>query len=230
MIKTRMLSKKYGKKFALDNFDFSCNVGEIIGVLGPNGSGKSTFLRIVSGIIPQTAGSVIINEYEPSKHSKKLISYLPDTNHLPGFYSIDECIYFYKKNFSDFNLTRYKNYCDIMKLPSGLEINSLSRGILQKLRIALCLSRDCKFYLLDEPLSGIDPVSREVICNVISQSICDESSIIITTHLISEIEHILDRIVFIHNGKSIYEISCDELRDKNNMSVNDLYKEVFKNA
>lgn len=232
MLQVKGLSKKYKNKIALDQFEMNVQPGEIIGILGPNGSGKSTLMKIASGIIPKTRGDILVAGLKPGKDTKGKVSYLSDTNAIPETMKVKDVRYFYETFYEDFNPELFMNNLKNLRLADEInnKVKSLSKGMQQKLRLALTMARQSELYLLDEPLGGIDPLAREEILETLITSINDNSTVIITTHLVHDVEQILNRVVFISNGKNIGDYDCETIRYEEGQSISDKYKEVFRNA
>lgn len=232
MYELKNVTKTYKKVSALNAIDLQINKGDVIGILGPNGSGKSTLIRIMAGLIPCNTGEVSLNGKAPSSETKAYVSYLSDTNYLPKGEKIKEIVDFYDYFYDDFDRSEFMEKAKDLELDEYMKtkVKSLSLGMVQKLRLALTMSRKAELYLLDEPLGGIDVLAREDVLDTLITSMDDQATMIITTHLISEIERILTRTVFIYNGEILGDYDCEELRFSENTSVEDKYKEVFRNA
>lgn len=223
------LKKRYGSKWALRGIDVNVEKGKIIGLLGHNGSGKSTFLKITAGLLKPTEGNVYINGLRPGQATKALVSFMPEGNHLYRWMKIKDAISFYEEMFDNFDKERSANYLKLMALNPEDKITSLSRGMTERLKLLLALSRNAQLYLLDEPLSGIDPLSRDKIITGILEGYREgQCSIIISTHMVSEIEKIFDDVIFLGDGEVIMSGNADEMRDKRGKSVEDIFKEVLQ--
>lgn len=227
ILKAEKISKKYFSKNALTNVDLSLEQGKIIGLLGPNGSGKTTFLKIVTGLVRPSAGNITVNGYEIGYKSKELVAFLPDNEFLYNWMTIRDAREVYLKFFADFDAKRFGELLEFMKLTDDMKIKSLSKGMKEKLALALTLARDARLIVLDEPLNGVDPVAREQILGAIIKCFNPESSIIVTSHLINEIESILDEAYFLKEGSIVLHGGVDSLRSENNKSLDELYREVF---
>lgn len=229
MIESVNLTKKYNNKTALNNVSFQIEKGKVMGLLGPNGSGKSTLMNILAGTLNQSDGKATAFGSEIGKKTKSIVSYLPENNHLYPWMKVKDAIDFYKLNFDDFDNDKFKSISCRFQFEDSKYAARLSKGDLQKLRLALAISRRAKVFLLDEPLGGVDTLSREEVLNMIFDSISDEVIIIIATHLINEIERLFDQVLFIKNGEKILLDDCDALRRARNTSVKNVYLEIMKN-
>ncbi|WP_234124642.1 ABC transporter ATP-binding protein [Clostridium hydrogenum] len=230
ILKVSNLNKSYFKKKALDNFEIELKEGKILGLLGPNGSGKSTFLKIVAGLLTKSSGEVLIDGMEPGVLTKAVVSYLPDKNYLYKWMKIKDAMNFFKDFYSDFDYDKAEELLKFMKLDKESKVTTLSKGMTEKLHLVLVLSRKARLYILDEPLGGVDPTTREKILDTIVNNFNEKSSMIITTHLVSDIERLFDDVVFIQNGRNVLSGDAEELRTEKNMSIDEIYREVFKDA
>lgn len=228
ILETNNLSKSYFTKQALKNVNIKLEKGKILGQLGPNGSGKTTLIKIICGILTQSSGSILIDGQIPGPYTKSIISYLPDRNHLYKWMKIKDAINFYKDFYRDFNEEKAYDLLKFMKLDKNSKITSLSKGMSEKLNLTLVLSREAKLYVFDEPIAGVDPVAREQILNAIIQNFNEKSSVIITTHLVKDIERIFDDVAFISEGEIILNGNAEELRIEKNKSIDELFREVFE--
>lgn len=227
ILKAENISKKYFSKPALDGVDISMEQGKIIGLLGPNGSGKTTFLKLITGMVHPSNGRMTVCDREIGFRSKELVAFLPDNEYLYDWMTIKEAGDTYQAFFKDFNSQRFSELLDFMKLTADQKVKSLSKGMKEKLALALTLSRDAKLIVLDEPLNGVDPVAREQILGAIVRCFNQESTILITSHLINEVENILDEAYFMKDGKVVLHGSTDDLRSEKNKTLDELYREVF---
>ncbi|MTI69849.1 MAG: ABC transporter ATP-binding protein [Firmicutes bacterium] len=230
ILKTKNLSKKYFAKEALNNVNLTLSKGKVLGLLRPNGSGKTTFIKILAGILTSSSGEVYIDGFKPGVETKSIVSYLPDRNFLYNWMKVKDSIKFFNDFYQDFNLEKANNLLEFMKLNKDEKITSLSKGMLEKLNLTLVLSRDTKLYILDEPIAGVDPAAREKILDAIINNYNEESSMIITTHLVTDIERIFDRVAFIDHGEIVLNENAEDIRVSREKSINDLFKEVFNYA
>lgn len=230
ILKSTALSKKYINKVALKSVDLEIPTGKIIGLLGPNGSGKTTFLKIVAGILKQSSGEILIDGKKPGVETKSIVAYLPDKDFLYKWMKIKDSFDYYEDFYKDFDREKANRLLDFMGLDEKSKISSLSKGMHEKLYIVLTLARRAKLYILDEPLGGVDPIAREKILDAILENYSEDSSMIVTTHLVSDIERLFDDVAFISNGEIILQGNAETLRTEKNMSIDELYREVFKNV
>lgn len=228
ILETKGLSKSYFNKRALREVNFSLEKGKVLGLLGPNGSGKTTFIKIAAGILRQSEGEILITGSKPGVATKALVSYLPDRNYLYKWMKINDAVGFFKDFYNDFDETRCDELLKFMDLNKDLKITTLSKGMMEKLNLTLVLSRKAKLYILDEPLAGVDPVAREKILDAIIQSYNEESSMIITTHLVKDIERIFDDVAFIKDGEIVLSGNAEDLRLEKGKSIDELFREVFE--
>lgn len=222
------LTKKFGAKYALDNVNIAVGPGKVVGLLGPNGSGKTTLIKLANGLLTPTSGSITICGENPGKASKALVSYLPDKPCLPEWMKAAQVMDFYADFYADFDRARAEEMLSQLGLSEDMKISQMSKGMKEKLQLISVMSRRAKLYLLDEPIGGVDPATRDYILNTIIRNYDPEASVIISTHLISEVESILDEAVFINSGKVLLQSGVDEIREKHGMSVDSYFREVFK--
>lgn len=227
MLEIKNLSIAYKNKLVLDKLNLYFKKGEIVGLLGPNGSGKTTLLRILAGLEKNYKGEVKIGGENPDYLTKSFVSYQPDHLPLDKSYNLIQISNLYDDFFEDFSKEKFEKIIKDFKLDMNMKIKNMSKGMKDKVQIALSLSRKSDLYLLDEPMSGIDPASRKKIMDVIIDNFDSEGLMIISTHLISQIERLLDKVVFISDGKIILEENIDDLRQKHKMGVEEYFEEVF---
>lgn len=225
-ISIKNLNMSYRKK-VLDNLDLELDSGQIVGLVGPNGTGKSTLLRILAGLEKTYKGEILINGKKPDYNTYKEISYQADKFTLDEKISVKEVVKTYKKFFDDFDEDKFYKLFNEFKLPADSKVREMSKGMREKLQIALSLSRKTGIYLLDEPISGVDPSARKAIINIILNNFEEDSLLIISTHLISQIEPLLDRVLFLSEGKIYLNKTVDEIRSENNMGIEEYFTEVF---
>lgn len=228
LLECRNLTKSYGSKTALSNVDLTVPRGKIIGLLGPNGSGKSTFIKLANGLLTPTAGEILVNGKVPGVDSHLSISYLPDKNYLNDWMTVTDIIDFFSDFYSNFDKKRAFDMLQSLSIDPRSRLKSLSKGNKEKVQLILVMSRDAELYLLDEPIGGVDPAARDYILNTIITNYSENSTILITTHLIADIEKVLDEVVFISEGRIVLTSSVDEIRAQNGKSVDALFREVFK--
>ena len=228
IFKISSLTKSYFNKNVLSGADLEVKMGKITGLLGPNGSGKTTLLKIAAGVLKESSGEILIDGKAPGVYTKSIVSYLPDTNYLYKWMKIKDALEYFQDFYQDFNMEKARDMLKFMNLQEDLKVNSLSKGMMEKLHLTLVLSRKAKLYLLDEPLGGVDPTSREKIIDAILNNYSEDSSMIVTTHLVNDIERLFDEVAFISEGRIILTGSAEDLRREKNMSIDELYREVFK--
>lgn len=228
ILETKDLCKSYFNKKALDNFNLTLEKGKVFGLLGPNGSGKTTFIKIATGLLRQSSGEILIDGKKPSVKTKEIVSYLPDKNYLYKWMKISDAIELFKDFYKDFDENKCNELLEFMKLDKSLKVTSLSKGMLEKLNLTLVLSRKAKLYILDEPLAAVDPVAREQILDAIIKNYNEDSSMIITTHLVHDIERIFDDVAFIKDGSIVLSGNAEDLRCQKGKSIDELFREVFQ--
>ena len=221
------LTKSYLNKKALDDISLNIGMGKVVGILGPNGSGKTTLIKIIAGILRQSKGGILIDGKEPGVYTKSIVSYLPDRNFLYKWMNIQEAVDLYKDFYADFDEEKVYELLNFMKLERNMKIDSLSKGMNEKLNLALVLSRKAKVYVIDEPIAGVDPVARDQILDTIINNYNSESTMIITTHLVRDIERIFDEVIFLRDGLVELKGNAEDLREEKGMQIDDLYKEIF---
>ena len=222
------LTKKFGSKTALDNFSVQIGEGRIVGLLGPNGSGKTTLLKLANGLLTPTDGEVLINGEAPGKNSKTLVSYLPDRNVLPDWMNCEKLMDFFEDFYSDFDRDRAEDMISRLGLDRKTTVHQMSKGTREKVQLIMAMSRRARLYMLDEPIGGVDPATRDYILETIIRNYDSEASILISTHLIYDVENILDDVIFINNGKKVLSSTVDEIREQHNRSVDEYFREVFR--
>ncbi|NLX61136.1 MAG: ABC transporter ATP-binding protein [Tissierellia bacterium] len=201
--------------------------GRVVGVLGPNGSGKTTLIKILTGLLRQTSGQVLIDGKPVGVYTKSIVSYLPDRTFLYKWMKIEDAMNLYKDFYADFDEEKFNELLAFMKLEKGMKIDSLSKGMHEKLNLSLVLARNARLYILDEPIAGVDPVARDQILDAIINNYNEKSSMIITTHLVRDMESILDEVVFLKEGNIVLAGSAEGLREERGKQIDDIYKEVF---
>lgn len=227
MINIINLNKKYRNKIILDNINLNIEKGKIIGLLGPNGSGKTTLMKILLNITKEDNGEIYINNEKKSEETNKYISFLPDAPFIDKDLNINEARNYFKFFYTDFNDKKFENLINKLNLNLKDKIKNLSKGNIEKLNLILILSRDAKIYILDEPIAGVDIVTRNEILKLIIENISDESTAIISTHLIKDIEHIFDQVMFLKDANIDKIYNVEDIRINKNISVEDLYLEYF---
>ena len=228
ILECQRLTKKYGDFFALSDLTLSLERGQIIGLLGPNGSGKTTLIKLANGLLIPTDGHIMINGLAPGPETKKIVSYLPDRSFLNERMRISEILTFYSDFYANFSMERALKMLDVLEIDRRARLESLSKGTKEKAQLALVMSRDADLYILDEPIGGVDPAARDYILQTILTNYNENSTVLISTHLISDIENVLDRVIFLRNGQLALNASVDEIRTEYRKSVDALFREVFK--
>ncbi|NLO48800.1 MAG: ABC transporter ATP-binding protein [Clostridiales bacterium] len=222
------LSKLYGSKKALFNVNLNLEHGRIIGLLGPNGSGKSTFLKICNGLLTPSEGTVLINGMMPGIRTKEIVSYLPEQTYLNDWMKVSDILGFFKDFYADFNIGKAGDMLHSLNINPNDRLKTLSKGTKEKVQLILVMAREAKLYLLDEPIGGVDPAARDYILNTIIKNYNQEATVVISTHLIADIERVLDDVVFLRNGEVVLTSTVDDIRENKGVSVDALFREVFK--
>ena len=222
------ITKKYGGQVALNNVSLSVEGGRIIGLLGPNGSGKTTLIKLINGLLTPTAGSIAICGSAPGVETKKVVAYLPDSNYLNSWMTVGQLVNMFADFYEDFRRDTATEMLSRLGITTEARLKTLSKGNKEKVSLILVMSRSAKLYVLDEPIAGVDPAPRDYIISTIIGNYTPEASVIISTHLISDIEQILDEVIFINNGNIVLHKSVDAIREENGKSADELFREVFK--
>lgn len=228
ILECNSLTKSYGAITALNNVNISLERGRIVGLLGPNGSGKTTLIKLINGLLVPTSGTIKINGFEPGIESKKIVSYLPEKTYIPDWMKISDILDFFSDFYSDFDKNKANDMLERLQLGSQGRIKTLSKGTKEKLQLILVMSRKADLYCLDEPIGGVDPAARDYILNTIITNYNENATVIISTHLISDIENVLDEVVFIKNGMLMLHSGVDDIRSKEGKSIDSLFREVFR--
>jgi ABC-2 type transport system ATP-binding protein len=224
------LRKNYGKTEAVKGITFDVPKGKIVGLLGPNGSGKTTVIKTVMGLLSDYDGDVIIAGNRPGVEANKHISYLPDVSHIPTWLKVNQAINFFADFYEDFDVQRAKSMLDSMNIPREKRIKALSRGMQEKVQLSLVMSRRAKLYILDEPIGAVDPASREFIISTILKNFNEEGAILLSTHIIADIEPILDVAIFLREGEIVLNDEVENIREEQGNSLDLLFREVFRNV
>ena len=228
VLQCNSLTKKFIIKKALDNVSFNIAPGKIVGLLGPNGSGKTTIMKLANGLISPTSGEVLIDGMHPCIETKRLVSYLPDQNYLNDHMRVRDLMRFFADFYVDFDMECAASMLDKLSIDSSDKLKILSKGTQEKIQLILVMSRRARLYLLDEPIGGVDPATRDFILENIIKRRNGESSVLIYTHLIADIEKILDEVIFIKNGSIILHESASLIREREGTSVDEYFREVFR--
>ncbi len=228
VLECKSLTKSFGAKVALSDFSLDLSRGRILGLLGPNGSGKTTLIKILNGLLTPNAGMAKISGYLPGKKARAVVSYLPDRDFLPKECRVCDLVSYYKDFYSNFNENRAREMLSNLNIDRFVKLKTLSKGNREKVALILVMSRDADLYLLDEPIAGVDPAARDYILNTILSNYNDNSSIIISTHLIADVEQILSDVLFLKDGRVELVGDADEIRISHNNSIDGLFREVFR--
>ena len=228
IVSCKDLTKKYGKKVAVNNLNLEIKSGHIIGLLGPNGSGKTTFIKMLNGLLTPTSGELLVKQLPVGIESKKVISYLPDQTYLNMNKRVKDVIDYFQAFYADFDSQKAYAMLADLQINPGDRLKTMSKGTKEKVQLILVMSRKADLYVLDEPIAGVDPAARDYILRTILGNYDSSASILISTHLISDIENILDQVIFIINGEICLDKSVDDIRMEENKSVDALFREVFK--
>ncbi len=228
LVECKHVTKKYGVKVALDDVNLTIEKGKIIGLLGPNGSGKTTLIKLLNDLLVPNSGEILIQENHPGVETKKIISYLPERTYLNFNMKIKEVIQYFKDFYEDFREEVAYELLKKLDINPDDKLKTLSKGMKEKVQLILVMSRKAQLYILDEPIGGVDPAARDYILDTILKNFNEEATIIISTHLISDIEKILDEVIFIKKGKIVLHESSDQLRDESGKSIDGYFREEFK--
>lgn len=228
ILQCKNLVKNYNGKKALKGIDLSIKRGRIVGLLGPNGSGKSTLIKLANGLLTPTSGEILIDEKNPGVETKKIVSYLPEKTYLNDWMKVSEIINFFKDFYEDFNEKKAYDMLEKLKIDPKDKLKTMSKGTKEKVQLILVMSREADLYFLDEPIAGVDPAARDYILNTIISNYNENATIIISTHIIADVEKILDDVIFISYGEIALTKSVDEIRETEGKSVDALFREVFK--
>ena len=222
------VTKTYGNKQALSNVNFTLEAGKIVGLLGPNGSGKTTIMKLINGLIQPTSGTVLINGAAPGIASKKAISFLPDRTYLNNWMRVRDTFDMFGDFYADFDRVKAEEMLKSLQIDGSAPLKSLSKGTLEKVQLILVMARKAKLYLLDEPIAGVDPAARDYILRTILNNYGEDSTILLSTHLITDVEKIFEQVLFIKNGQIDLQGSVDDIRAQYNDSIDGLFREVYK--
>ena len=228
ILECRNLTKYYDNKIALNKINLSLERGKIIGLLGPNGSGKTTLIKLLNGLLVPTEGSIFVDGHTPGLETKKIVSYLPERTYLSMHMRVSEIINYFADFYSDFDRSRAYDMLKHLNTNPSDRLHTMSKGTKEKIQLILVMSRRASLYCLDEPIAGVDPAARDYILSTILNNYDENATIIISTHLISDVENILDDVVFIQNGQIRLSDSVDNIRFNQGKSVDSLFREVFK--
>lgn len=228
ILECRALTKRFGPNIALNGINLELPKGKIVGLLGANGSGKTTLIKLASGLITPTGGEICINGMTPSVETKRIVSYLPDRNYLNDWMRAGELIQLFADFYSDFDAVKAREMLKRLNIREQDRLKSMSKGTKEKVQLILVMSRNAELYLLDEPIGGVDPAARDYILNTIITNYNENATVVISTHLIADIERILDEVIFIANGQIVLTSSVEAIREQQGKSVDALFREVFR--
>ena len=228
ILECKDLCKSYGKTQALEHVSFSIEPGRIVGLLGPNGSGKSTLMKMANGLLTWDSGELLIDGNAPGRETKAIVSYLPERTYLSDWMSAKQTLDFFQDFYPDFQRSRAEKMLQQLGIPQEQKIRQMSKGTREKVQLILVMSRDAKLYLLDEPIGGVDPATRDYILNTIISNYNPEASVVISTHLIADVEQVLDEVLFISQGQIFLQKTVDEIRAEQGKSVDQMFREVFR--
>ena len=228
VLECKNLTKQYGHVTALEEVSFSIEPGRIVGLLGPNGSGKTTLIKLANGLLTPTSGALSICGMAPGKETHAIVSYLPERTSIPLWMTASQLLDFYQDFYKDFRRDAAEEMLAHLNIPARQRIKQMSKGTREKVQLIVTKSRAAMLYLLDEPIGGVDPATRDYILSTIIGNYNPEAAVVISTHLISDVEKVLDEVIFINQGRMVLQSSVDEIREEKGMSVDALFREVFK--
>lgn len=222
------LTKNFSGKKALDAVNLKIGRGKIIGLLGPNGSGKTTLIKILNGLLEPTFGSVLIDGEKPGPYTKSIVSYLPDRTYFADWMKVSDIFDMFRDFYADFDRKKAEEMCGLLNIGTEEKIKNMSKGTKEKVQLILVMSRKTQLYLLDEPIAGVDPAARDYILSTIINNYNEEGTVIISTHLIADIERVLDEVVFLRNGRVVRHEAVDDIKEKEGKSIDDVFKDTFR--
>ncbi len=228
LVKCEAVCKSYKGRKALNNLNLTIGKGKIVGLLGPNGSGKTTLIKILSGILVKDSGEVSIDNKSLGIDTKKIVSYLPDRMHFDKNSKIDFLIQYYEDFYKDFRKERALEMLQNLNIDTKMRVKQLSKGNQEKVALILTMSREAKLYLLDEPIAGVDPAARDYILRTIISNYNEDATVVISTHLIADIEAVLSDVLFVKEGRIILSDEIDNVREREGKSIDQLFREVFR--
>ncbi len=228
IIRCSDLTKNYGKLTALNNISFSLESGKIVGLLGPNGSGKTTLIKLINGLLTPTSGEILIDGQQIGVETKKIVAYLPDNSYLNSWMTVEQIVSYFTDFYEDFRPELAYEMLERLDISPKKKLKTLSKGNKEKVCLILVMSRSARLYVLDEPIAGVDPAARDYVISTIINNYNPDATVIISTHLIADIEQILDEVIFIKNGNIALQNTVDEIRTEHEKSVDELFREVFK--
>lgn len=228
IVEFKYVTKSYGKKEVLKNITFNLGKGKIIGLLGPNGNGKTTIIKLINGLLTEDNGKILIDGKSRGIETKKIISYLPDQSYLNNYMKVKEILKFFNDFYEDFDINVARDMLKKLNIDENDKLKTMSKGTKEKVQLILVMSRKAKLYVLDEPIGGVDPAARTYILKTILENYNEDSTILIATHLINEIENYCDEVMFISNGKIVLQGDVEKIREEKGKSIDALFREEFK--
>ncbi len=228
VLEIKGLNKSYGKKTALTDINLELERGKIVGLLGPNGSGKTTLIKLINGLLTANSGIITVDGNPIGEKSRLSVSYLPDKTYLPDWMKVKDVMKMFEDFYENFDIKKAEDMLGKLNINGEERLKALSKGTKEKVQLILVMSRSAKLYLLDEPIGGVDPAARDYILNTIITTYNPDASVVISTHLISDIEKVLDEAIFINNGQIVLHDTVDNIREKEGKSVDGYFREVFK--
>ncbi len=228
LLQCENLTKRYGSTTALEHVNLALEGGRIVGLVGPNGSGKTTLIKLAQHLLTPSEGTILVDGIAPGRETKAIVSYLPDRDYLPQWMSLEDVLRFYEDFYVDFRRDRAEEMLANLQIPERTTIKKMSKGTREKVQLILTMSRDALVYLLDEPIAGVDPAARDYILRTILTNYNPEAMVLISTHLIADVEPVLDEVVFLKEGQVVLHKNADALREETGKSVDGYFREVFK--
>ncbi len=228
IIEIKQLEKKYGNKEVLKGLNLTISSGQIVGLLGPNGCGKTTLIKTIVGLIKDYKGTILIDGNPPNTYTKSIVSYLPEKTYLSNWMTVKDAFYLFNDFYTNFNIEKARDMAYSLHLEETQKITTMSKGMQEKIQLILVMSREAKIYILDEPIGGVDPAARDYILNTILKNYSSESSILLSTHLIHDVERIFDKVLFLKDGKIELDEYVDTIREQKGLSIDALFREVYK--
>ena len=228
LLRCENLTKRYGNLVALSDLNLTVENGKIIGLLGPNGSGKTTLIKLINGLLTPSTGKIYVNGNEPGVESKKVVSYLPDNNFLNSYMTVEQIVGLFSDFYEDFRSELAYDMLTRLGIDKSVKLKTLSKGNKEKVCLILVMSRNALLYVLDEPIAAVDPATRDYVISTIINNYNPQATVIISTHLIADIEPILDEAIFINRGQIILHETVDNIREQKGKSVDELFREVFR--
>lgn len=228
IIEITNLTKKYEGRIALSNISLAIPRGRIVGLLGPNGAGKTTLIKIITGILCSYSGKVLVDGHAPGKYTKSIVSYLPDKTYLSDWMKVSDTVALFDDFYYDFDRVKANELLKRLGVDTKLKVTKLSKGTYEKVQLVLVMSRAAQIYVLDEPIGGVDPAARDVILDTILTNYNENSTVLLSTQIIQDVERVFDSVIFLKNGEIVLNDEVETVREKHNKSVDELFREVFK--